>query len=262
MKGLLFCAIFVFIQTLAPVAGVCQISNNQYHYRDKLVLKNNHLLVGQIVQYSQDTLILELSSGNQVTLLTNQVKKVIQYDQEGGNVTQGNPKLSVMKNPAKKHSVALSHGWMLGNLGNNNDPAVGQEISLLYKYNTHKGHVITGGTGLETFDVLGPITYVPVVLGYEYHIPVKMKSSLYLSLRTGYAFAFIDEAEGFSDNKGGFMVNPNIGLLFATNGKVGFFMETGLKFQEASYTFGDIWWGTSEVDIIYKRFLFRFGIIF
>ncbi len=262
MRSLLFCAIFVFIQTLAPVAGVCQISESQYHYRDKVVLKNNHLLVGQIIEYAQDSLVFELSSGNRVTFLTAQVKKVIQFVPDDVSPEMKSPKLSVMKNPAKKHSVAVSHGWMPGAIGQNSDLILGQEISLSYKYNTHKGHVLMLGTGLETYDVYSPINYVPVVLGYEYHIPVKMKSSLYLSLRSGYAFSFTGEDDDFSENKGGYMLNPNIGILFATNGKVGFFMETGLKFQEASYTFGNNWWGFSEVDIIYRRFLFRFGIIF
>lgn len=262
MRSLLFCAIFVFIQTLAPVAGVCQVTEAPFHYKDKIVLNNNHLLVGQIIQYTQDSLVLELSSGNQVTLMSNQIKRVIQYISEKGIEVRKGPKLSVMKNPAKKHAIAASHGWMPGYYGQSREFMLGQEISLLYKYNTHKGHVFMGGTGIETFDMFSPINYVPLILGYEYHVPVQMKSSLYLNVRTGYTFAFTGERNEFTENRGGYLFNPNIGILFATNGKVGFFIESGLKFQQASYILGNNWWGFSEVDIIYRRFLFRFGIIF
>jgi hypothetical protein len=259
MKGLLFCAIFVFIQTLAPVAGVCQITENQYHYRDKIVLKNNHLLVGQIISYSKDSILLELNSSNQVTFHMSEVKKLIQY-QTDEKISL--PKLSVMKNPEKKHAIAGSYGIVPGFDASSSLFSLGIELSLLYKYNTHKGHVFMGGTGVDLYNTEVPVTYIPITLGYEYHIPVKMKSSLYLSIRTGYAFATSSQEETFEKNEGGWGAHPSLGMLFASNGKVGFFMEAGMKFQEASYSFGNVWWGRSEVDVIFRRYIVRFGIIF
>lgn len=245
---------FLLMQFLSPMTALSQTPNSLFHYKDKIILKSNQVLFGQVIFYSQDSLILELNSGSRVKLLGSQIIKVVQYlPREKTRL----PKLSVMKNPEKKHIFALSTSVGLGSF--RLEYGFGQEIAAVYKYNTHKSHVLMGGIGLDSYLVEQSLAYFPIMTGYEYHFPVTMENSLYCSLLTGYSLPFNPGDSGLLVREGGWMLNPGIGILFASGGKMGFFMEFGAKFQQAKFT---TWINEPVINSVHQRFIMRFGMIF
>lgn len=254
MKTFLVGVCFLLAQFASPFTGFSQEKNSLFHYKDKIILKTNQVLFGQLVFYDQDSLIIELKSGNNVKFLSEQIKSVVQYSTKYKSKL---PKLSVMKNPDKSHIFALSTSVGLGSF--RSDYGFGQEISAVYKYNTHKKHVLMGGVGLDAYSVEESLAYFPIMTGYEYHFPVKMENSLYCSLLTGYSLPFNPLYSGVMVLEGGWMLNPGIGILFASGGRMGFFMEVGAKFQQASYS---TWRSEEVINSVLQRFIMRFGMIF
>src|SRR5690606_30723707 len=119
---------------------------------------------------------------------------------------------SALKNPDKKHIFAITHAVGISDF--TTDYGFGQEVGFLYKYNTHKNHVLIGGIGWDNYVLDESLNYLPVILGYEYHIPVKMKSSLYFSVLSGYSLPFLMSHNRLLKHEGGLFLNPSIGILF------------------------------------------------
>jgi hypothetical protein len=250
MKVFLILNLLFFIKFLAPSVAYTQDINPTYHYKDKIILKTNQILFGQLINYSQDSIVLEMKSGSQVKFLTSQLKSVFQYT----------PKLNFRTN--SWHSIAIGNGLIFGKNKEEIENTYGIEISILYKYFKENGHVFMGGLGIETYNFDLPYLYLPIMLGYEYHLPLNTNHSFYFGLRAGYTFMSIDESFGSSESKAGWLMNPTIGVLFKINSRLGFFAETGLKFQQANHLFGTRWWQISEEDQFNSRYLLRLGIIF
>lgn len=253
MRTFVLSVVLVLIQFFYALECSSQTQNSLYHYRDKIILKTNQVLFGQVIHYGQDTLILELPSGSNVKLLTSQIKRVVQYIPRPDKPS----KLSVLKNPDKKHIFAFSHAIGLSDLKSDN--GFGQEVGFLYKYNTHKGLVFMGGIGWDNYLLDESLNYIPLLLGLEIHFQVKMKSSLYLSTLSGYSLPVTMSYNQLHQHEGGLLVNPAIGILFPSGGEMGFFMEIGAKLQKASYV---TWIRDSGLNTLHKRYLIRFGMVF
>ena len=131
------------------------------------------------------------------------------------------------------------------------------------KYNVDLGFVIG-------YDHYQPIKILPFAFAIKHTFSSSMKASPYLMLNTGYGFGLKDKSEIHTTYKGGFMLNPSMGLMFNKNGKVGYHLAVGYKTQKATVTqYPDnpsdfIWYTPSVTTANYKlkKVMLSLGISF
>lgn len=244
-------AFIVFVLCFLPAKVIAQDNKANFHYNDRIILKTNQIIFGQLIDYSQDSIILLMKSGSQLKLLSSQIKKVSQYLPE-----------KAKHHAHSKHYLAIGAGLMFGNQKSDLSPSNGYETSVVYKNFNKSGHVFLAGIGYETYNIDIPIVHLPLIAGYEYHIPFSTNNNFFFGFRTGYSFVISDEPSDNTPYEAGWFLNPTIGLLFNVSSKVGFFVETGLKLQQANHSFDELWWRIKDERQINSRYLLRIGLQF
>src|SRR5690606_38275110 len=160
MRSILLISFLFFVIWFVPVIGVAQDNKEYFHYSDKIVLKSYQIIFGQLIEYTRDSIRIEMKSGSQVKFLGSQVKSVTQYSPKAEKYYKH-----------RGHYVAIGNGLMYGNRENESPKAKGFEISVVYKYFKNNGHVFLAGAGYESYNVEIPFIHLPLIIGYEYHIP-------------------------------------------------------------------------------------------
>ncbi|PXY01617.1 hypothetical protein DF185_09095 [Marinifilum breve] len=165
----------------------------------------------------------------------------------------------------KKQSVffEMKAGVLAGNKGNNNDAP----FSLLCtaNYLLKNGVSLGGGLGYEAFDE----AHLPVFGEIKYHTQLKGLNS-YLFCLSGYSFALDDRGDGdyyYGPNdiksKGGWMINPGIGLMFGNKSNMRYSFSLGYRYQKAKHEWFDEYRDDREyLKEKYHRLSIHLGIIF
>jgi hypothetical protein len=103
----------------------------------------------------------------------------------------------------------------------------------------------------------------PVAGGLRYDFLGRKNVQLFGTVDAGYAFSwFHDDPEGF-DTKGGFMVNPGLGMKVGKPGVAAFTITLTYKRQEAHIEKTPLWDQKQRFeDRVYNRLALRLGISF
>ncbi len=128
----------------------------------------------------------------------------------------------------------------------------GFNLHTIHGYKFNKFIAIGVGTG---FDVYGGFDIIPLYASFRSY-PFSKKVSPYFGWNGGYGFAPEFLNNNSSDEKGGFLSHPLVGLRFASIKGNNFFLELGQKFQFASRESN---WGNSKDDIVFMRTSVNFG---
>jgi hypothetical protein len=246
---------------LAFAAFAFKTNLQLYAQNDKVYLNNQSSLVGKLIYYKpNDTLILELKTGQTLIFMGKDVKKVVMGEtkirvekpyefRERGmyNVTYFN--INFAKTPNIYGSGKTYLGVALQNITG-------------FQFNRKLG---TGlGLGLDNYYISGNDANVLSVFNEIRGYLNADNQAFYYSVSSGVGFPLKQKSDAtfnLTGHKGGIMFYPAIGLRFGASPKFNFFMDIGTKFQRI-YINQINQWAENRYAVTYQRWVLRGGIMF
>lgn len=155
----------------------------------------------------------------------------------------------------------MAAGLITGNNSIRNSDKNGYTLSFSSGYRFHRLLSIGLGTSVDQYTYGSGERMHPIFLDLRSYL-LPSNSTFVFNLQTGYSLAFKNENKGIVDAKGGFMVYPSLGMSFGSSENK-YSIDFGYKFQQATWKYGNQWDSRSsiEYDLIYQRFVLRFGIV-
>jgi hypothetical protein len=231
------------------------------NYRDELFIKGNKIkLVGEVVQYSSDTVVFELKSGHQVRFLTSQVYRINQYSETKSSVQQiGRHPINEFDRD-KKVLLGLQAGINL--LGTNNQLLSGLSSSIYFLGQIKGSHYARLDVGWEAVSSLQSFRVLPLTLGYQW-IYTGKKMSPFVFAGGGYGWVSLMDNDQFFNATvvGGLRTQGGIGIYLHTRGSHLVELSSRFNFQSADFELSSPWIN-SERKIIMRRLFFQIGILF
>ena len=249
--------ILVFLISL----GCRLYSQSAPYYKDELYIKSDRIkLVGEIIYYSQDTVIFELRSGQQVKFETKQVYKIKQFkEDEIGSL----PKHIREINPfdrEKKMFFGLQAGINMLGLSDQFLSGLSSSIFVITKLSDH--HYLRLDGGWEAIASFDGFRVLPVTIAYQY-ILYGHRFSPFASLGGGYGWVSLMDSDQFFTPEvfGGWRGTGGLGIYLHTRSRHLVELSTRFSFQSSRYELFSPW-QTSERDIVFRRLFFKIGLIF
>jgi hypothetical protein len=245
--------IVLCITILCQFAVQLQAQNKQF--KDVVYLNDGSRITGSVLSYKPDeSILLELSTGQQLIFLVKNVKKVV----------MGMPSIEKVNEPYEFKERGLYNASSLslsfGKSTYTNVVGIGLQHSVGYQFN----RILGAGSGVSyenlylqnsaegrMFSVFGELR------GYLN----KHNTAFYYNLAGGMAFPVAKETENLTDHKGGLLVYPAIGMRFGASKRYNFFMDIGAKIQNVTYNRINEW-QQDYFSVTYRRWVVRGGILF
>ena len=238
---------------------------------DKVFLKNGSIITGQISEVKpREYVKINTFCGNLWVFTTNEIEK-IEIDnyilEDLGNlnyVAENHLKVKSIYNmtdtlPKNVFFNETSSGLLVGSRSNDEIAP----FSLLFINGIMiKEKISVGlGTGIEFYSV----NHIPVALDLKYFAG-KSKIQPYLGVMGGYSFPTDKNSDEYGYEmkaKGGFLINPQIGIKVPTSGVTSLVFSIGYRHQNLHYDLNELWNDSSEEIIeYYNRVSFRIGLLF
>jgi len=242
---------FLFLFFLAAASGFAQQKEN---CRDIVYLTDGSVFRGKISSYQQDGELAMVSwSGGSIRLASINVKKI---EQKCGDE---NPTLrSLAQRPYTFGETGWYHATRGSILWSSNGMGFGLQHSSGMKFNRLIGAGI--GVGIENLTVSeDDVSTYPLFLEARGYLSAKNITPFY-TLGIGWAFAGTENynIEGEKESwEGGWMGQTQIGYRIGNH----FTAHLGLRFQQKTRTWSNLW-GIQGVDkILQKRFEIGLGIL-
>ena len=217
-------------------------------------LKSGTKVKGEVAEWKYgEYIIINMPWGSRMELPENQIKKIIQV---GTNISN-----DVSYNFKEKGFYFSAKGQVItGNEGNRAKGVYGFGLSVSGGHRIHRLLGIGGGIGFDKYIWDSAEELIPLFAEISGYL-TPSHTSIFYNIQTGYSFAQSDNDYLLLDAKGGFMIYPSIGIRFGKE-VTKFTLDVGYKFQNAQFTYRDIWTATtrSEQDVLFKRLCIRFGI--
>jgi len=140
------------------------------------------------------------------------------------------------------------------------DDTVSQRLKVIGRYQI--GPQLSAGLGTGFTYYNDPLSLLPVFVDLQYKL-FRTKLSPFVFLNTGYNISILTDTQTRIDNhRGGWMLNPGIGLQFTSDNGPGWHLSVGYNIDHSQFNTQE---GTSriiETDISYKRLMAGFGLSF
>lgn len=235
---LLFCAV------------LCHLTVNaqQFVPKNTVYLKDGSFLKGTVLSENKEQLELQLADGSSLQLSKANIEKVQELDLNRLYFSAG----QFIKSSGLYKVLTL--GILVAE-----DPRFEEIKTGAHLLHFAMGHqfnpyfAIGGGLGIDNYD----FGLIPFYLDLRGQV-LKKAISPYYALNAGYAIAFSGDDES-AEYRGGWMVNPSVGLRFATKEKVSFLFEVGYKMQKAQVSSERFGWIDKWT---YRRISIKAGIQF
>lgn len=121
---------------------------------------------------------------------------------------------------------------------------------------------ISAGLGIGFTYYNDPLSLLPIFLDVEYRLQNSTVSP-FIFLKGGYNVSILTDTNAQVDShRGGYMLNPGIGILFKTRSNTALYLDAGFNLDRSHFErdiFGDRF---VETEISYKRFMFGVGLSF
>jgi hypothetical protein len=224
-------------------------------FKDVVYLYDGSRITGNVLSYKPDeSILLELSSGQQLIFLAKNIKKVV----------MSMPNIEKVKEPYefKERGLynATSFALSFGKSTYTNTVGVGLQHSLGYQFNrifgagmgvSYENLYIQNSAEGRMFSIFGEVR------GYF----SQQNTAFYYNVAAGMAFPVAKASENLTNHKGGLLVYPAIGMRFGASKNYNFFMDIGAKIQNVSYnSFNE--WSQDLYSVTYRRWVLRGGILF
>jgi len=225
--------------------------------KDKLVLKNGSIIYGELLNYNPskiiefkltDNTVLSIPDSNIVSIQTNYISD--KNDMSGSNTKKIYSYVAFDLSPS--NSVSNNrYGSSSSGTG------IGTEYSIQYRLSKY---LFTGiGIGVQTYNTFEKAVFYPVYADIMTLVN-SSKTTPFFRVQLGYSSVSSSNENHLTGFEGGLMFNPAFGIKFGTK-HLDYTLDFNYKYQKASfdYKYNN---SSSTKDIIYKRFAFRFGVLF
>lgn len=116
------------------------------------------------------------------------------------------------------------------------------------------------GTGFTFYH--DPLSLVPLLLNAKYR-QAEGNVTPFVSLSVGYNISILSDTDTDIDgHSGGYLLNPAIGLQFATKSRVGWHISAGFNIDRSNFSREGFDGRIVETDITYRRFMLGMGLAF
>ena len=227
---------------------------------DVLYLKDGSVLRGSLAYYIQgQEIAFILSTGDTLRYPQREIKRVVQ----GGAVLTGKKIKPVKTYDFRERGTYITFRLGLGvgrTSQSDNTLAPHASASAGYQFNRWVG--VGGGVGVDAYrpdrsEVIYPL------FGEVHGYLSGNRQAPYYALRLGYGLAFAEEENRILEARGGWYVQPSLGMRWGASAGVNFLTTVGLQLQEAEYTRQDGAPGERRIDeLTYRRLHFGLGIVF
>jgi hypothetical protein len=242
---------------------------------DWIVLFNGSQFKGNIKSESPESLVLELSNGEQILFNTKEIKEIWRKQQPESLPKIKAPAPTYRYVPLSGRSLTektyefREQGWyhstFLGFAGGRNASSPLLGIGLHYTSGFQFNRRIGAGLGFG-FDMLDPDAgeHILSIYGEGRSFLTKRRNAPYVSLSGGYGFALKNSSNFITKADGGLRFHPAIGWRIGANKGANLAMDLGYIFQSASFTKEFSFLGpVVEVrNVDYRRLTFRMGLMF
>ena len=211
----------------------------------KVDLKSGSILLGELVSYDPNTILVLRVNGNELTFSSSDVKKVVMKDM----VIKSDTKFEHVSKWYHNAKFALMAG----------ESGTGFSITYALQRLVLPGLLVGLGSGYENYYGESSRNIVPLFAEAKYYI-LENKVSPFISMRYGYAWADVAANSGVQIAQGGINYNLNIGMRIAVH-KIQTEMFIGIKRQKMYYESFD-GFQRSKYDIFAKRLETGIGIVF
>ncbi len=225
--------------------------------KDKLVLKNGSIIYGKLLNYNPskiiefklaDNTVLSIPDSNIVSIQTNYIS--YQNDMPDNYIKRFYSYVAFSLSPGNSISNSR-YGSSFSGTG------IGVEYTAQFRLSKY---LFTGfGAGIQTYNTIEKAIFYPVFIDLMTLVK-SSKSSPFFRIQLGYSPVSSSNEDYLTGYKGGLMFNPAFGIKFGTK-NLDYTLDFNYKYQKASfdYKYNN---SSSTKDIIYKRFSFRFGVLF
>jgi len=233
-----FCSFYVIAQ------------KSDFQHLDFVYLKKGKVVKGVIIDRNQNgDLKLKMEDDSIISFESNQIKKVIQSE-----------KISLLPSKRKKSSKNdFSRSKMYYRFALMASEGFGVEQVVGYQFNNFSALGV--GVGFEDFlQYSGKDNIMSMFLELRGATKASKIAPTY-SMLAGYGFAY-ERAKSNIQDKGGFMINPNIGIEFRRASKLKITFDIGMRIQAKTYR--DLWANlptSSDLGLPYTKDISRFGIV-
>jgi len=192
IRNLAFVSIFCAIG--AAVWAQEKPTGSEYKYNTYFKLKSNMSFQGELIDMRNDTLEIELASGNRVKLLSHQIQKMEVPDPSGTHKQIAEPeRFHLFQDKNSPHFFHISSGLIFG--GSSDVILSGANMSTSYKNQWRPGHFLVGQVGVDIFDGLFPVLSESLTVGYEW-MKFTNRANPFISGKLGWGIAqYLDEDE-------------------------------------------------------------------
>ncbi|HLF63263.1 MAG TPA: hypothetical protein VI603_05910 [Saprospiraceae bacterium] len=234
--------------------GQSYIEDDSPIYSHTVYRLDGSILKGEITEWNTEYIRLKLLSGIEITLPSEEVRKVISRNVPKPTVrTRGTvEKLYQFKDEGIYHvtTTAFSAGPYAG---------LGVTHTVGYRFSRLFGMGV--GTGAESFDIGSGNQIVPLFAEARGFF-MAQNISPYYAVRAGYGFSLKNTENNITKTRGGMTFGAELGYRFGATRAVNFFTGVGVHFQKATYWYEWPWEGRFTDEVKYRRTELKFGVIF
>lgn len=140
------------------------------------------------------------------------------------------------------------------------DDTVSQRLKVISRYQISSKFSAGLGAGFTYYN--DPLSLLPVFVDLNYEL---MRTSLtpFIFLNTGYNISILTDTHTRIDNhRGGWMLNPGLGLQFNSERGLGWHLSVGYNIDHSQFDTQEGTNRTIETDLTYKRLMAGFGLSF
>jgi len=213
-------------------------------------LTDGSVIIGEVIEDTNAYLLVEIIGGEQIKLYHKYIRKI----------SKSKSNHYFLDNGRSFKDKGFFFSYFAGNSFNTNGAGASHR-GIFGKYYKHKW-AFGLGSGIDLHSAPGgEASYVMVPLylharGY----PFDKRVSPYYALNIGYGFP-LQSLNGTT--KGGYMINPMLGLRFASRRKSSFSMEMGLIVQEAKGDYVNWRNGVAiKEELVFRRIMMTIGWVF
>ncbi len=227
--------------------------------KDKLVLKNGSIIYGKLLNYNPaktiefklaDNTVLSIPDSNIVSIQTNYISG--QNDMPDNNTKRFYSYVAFNLSPGNSIANNRWYGSTISGTG------IGAEYTMQFRLSKY---VFSGfGAGIQTYNTIEKAVFYPVYADIMTLVK-SSKTTPFFRVQLGYSAVSSSNEDYLTGYKGGLMFNPAFGIKFGTK-NLDYTLDFNYKYQKASFDYKYNNKSSSTKDIIYRRFSFRFGVLF
>lgn len=184
-----------------------------------------------------------------------QIEKVV-YDERIKNPLSAR---SLSSFNEKGATMSMEFGFFGSGSASMYGSGVNANVQCALGYQFSNGLGLGGGTGIEFLEV----PMIPFYADIRYSFKKRIAPFFYV--QSGYAFPLSNSGDDWDpDFKGGFFINPGIGLRKVRNNKNAFIFSIGYLFHESKYEENGYYWHASQTQttVQYNRVIVKIGYNF